>query len=94
MATFRASVEEGVFQNLYHSFEKGTKGKYQTVIDRLLAEGLDQLKSISDAINEAAAKSDDIGVIENVEGLTTEEMEFVKKWLSDEAVAFMREIES
>lgn len=94
MAAFRASIDESEFFSLYNSFEKGNKVKYKAIVDELTTNGLDTLKTISEAINEAAAQSDDIGVNENLEGLTAEEMTLVSTWLSPEAVSFMRSIES
>lgn len=93
MAAFRNSVEEGVFQNLYHSFPKGEKGKYQKIIDNLVAKGMDELKGTADKIEQAAAKADDMGVKELIEELPEDEMGFVAGLLSDETAAFLREIE-
>ena len=39
MYVLSQNMEERHFVKLYHSFEKGGKGKYQMVVDRLLVTG-------------------------------------------------------
>ena len=92
MAAFRSSIDEAEFFELYNSFEKGAKVKYKAIVDELTTNGLDKLKSTAEAINEASAQSDDIGVNENLEGWTEDEMALISTFLSDEAVSFMRSI--
>ena len=92
MAAFRNSVEEGVWTSLYHSFPKGEKGKYQKIIDNLVAKGMDLLKTTADQIEQTASNGDDAGVKEIIEELPEDEMTFVAGLLGAEAIAFLREI--
>jgi recombination protein RecT len=92
MAAFRTTLEEGAFRSLYHSFPKGQKGKYQSVVDRLLADGLDTLKSTAEQIEAAAQSGDDMAAKELIGELAEDEMAFVGNLLSDEAVAYLREL--
>jgi recombination protein RecT len=57
---------ESIFTNLYHSFEKGQKGKYQKVIDDLIARGYNIVSDIRVALNDAINIDDDQGVKENI----------------------------
>jgi recombination protein RecT len=57
---------ESIFTNLYHSFEKGQKGKYQKVIDSLIARGYDIVSDIRVALNDAINADDDMAVKENI----------------------------
>jgi phage recombination protein Bet len=77
MFLFNQSVDENVFINLYHSFEKGSKGKYQGIVNNLVQQGSAQLKDLVDTIIERALAEDDLGVLENIEGLQPEAVEFI-----------------
>ena len=68
MYVFQETTESGVNTSLYHSFEKGTKGKMQGIVDELYKRGnsqfLDYLDTISastdiDEVRELAAELDD-----------------------------------
>lgn len=91
MFCFSESVNDREFTNLYHSFEKGTKGKYQKVIDELLTTGRNQIEDYVLAIEEAAEKSDSSAIQELVEELPTEAMEILEGKLSQDAAAMLRE---
>ena len=92
MAAFRSSLDEGVFTNLYHSFEKGTKGKFQGIIDKLVSEGMDELKSCSETINEASQANDDVVILEAIGERSEEEMSVIKNFLSDDALGIIKEL--
>ena len=51
---------EAVWNNLYHSFEKGKKGQYQRIVDDLYHKGESMVRDYVDIINEAVAASEDI----------------------------------
>jgi len=44
MYVLQQTISEKEFANLYHSFEKGTKGKYQAVVDSLTTKGKGQFE--------------------------------------------------
>jgi len=92
MAAFRSSIDEGIFQDLYNSFESGGKVRYKAIVDALLVDGINKLKDVSEAINEASAQSDDIGVSENLDGWTEDEMTVIDNLLTDEARSFIRSL--
>lgn len=68
---------EQAFNNLYHSFEKGQKGKYQRVIDDLIHRGYNIVADIRVALCDAINVDDDLAVKENIEGLDKDSIDVV-----------------
>jgi phage RecT family recombinase len=93
MYTFLTSIDEGVRNNLYHSFEKGTKGKYQQVVDNLYKEGAARVLEIVEVIEGHVSRNEDFGVLENIEGLATDTLAIVRDRLSSEANAYINNIQ-
>jgi phage RecT family recombinase len=91
MFVFTKTLDDDVFTNLYHSFEKGTKGKYQTIIKNLIAEGSAKVKEYTETIEVAAIEGHDLAALELVEGLTDSVIEFIQGQLSHEASRFLRD---
>lgn len=60
MYAFSVMCSESELQGLYHSFEKGTKGRYQAVVDKLISAGNAQCRDYADQICKAI-DSDDAG---------------------------------
>lgn len=94
MFLFSRSIDEGTFNNLWHSFERGHKGKYQAIAKDLMEKGSAKLRDIVDAINERASAGDDLGVMENVEGSSDAEYEYIMDHVSAEASAMIRHKEA
>jgi len=90
MFLFTQSIDENTFTNLYHSFEKGQKGKYQGLINDLNSKGGATMRDIVETINERAANGDDLGVMENIEGITDAERDYILDHVSSEAAAMIR----
>lgn len=65
------------FTNLYHSFEKGQKGKYQRVIDDLINRGYNTVCDIRLGLVEALSRDDPSGVIELLDSLTKDEIDVI-----------------
>jgi phage RecT family recombinase len=84
MLAFQQTLDESTFTNLYHSFEKGQKGKYQRIVDELLKSGRDQAAETVTAITEAVMRDDDAGTDEIVEELSAEEWSFIQTKLPAE----------
>ncbi len=89
MFLFAQSVDEGLFTNLYHSFEKGQKGKYQGIVDRLTQEGAAKLLELTEAAQEQAANGHDLGIAETLQGLSDEAVEYIKGKCDRETVAII-----
>jgi recombination protein RecT len=85
MFVFSKTLDESTFTNLYHSFENGQKGKYQAIVKKLTEDGAAQLRDITDTINEAASRDDDMGVKESALELTGDELDYIWADLSKEA---------
>lgn len=84
MFVFATSIGQGVQTSLYNSFEHGSKGKYQKVIDSLLTDGRAQIKDCQQAIEEAAGNDDDMGVKEIIEDLPQEAVDYICENTDDE----------
>lgn len=91
MFVFRKTIEESTYTNLYHSFEKGTKGKYQKAIDSLLAEGQELFNRYIADIEAATQSGDSFAVYEVIEDMPETEVELLKSALSDDAISMVAE---
>lgn len=89
MFLFRQSVEESAFNNLYHSFEKGQKGKYQTIVDQLLAKGQSILLDCVAASQGFAEQDDDIGMRQLLGELTADSVAYLKGQCDPATVSFI-----
>lgn len=68
---------DGAFTTLYHSFEKGQKGKYQKIVDDLISQGFAIVRDIRDAFVQMFDSGDDLGMKELLEGLSADAIEVV-----------------
>lgn len=94
MFTFRHGLnDEAVFINLYHSFEKGQKGKYQRIVDELISSGQSRFMDIFNALSDACASGDDSSAWEVMESLPNEVMVMVTERANHELGLFLLEIE-
>ena len=58
MYVLQTTKGERTFTNLYHSFEKGTKGKFQKVVDDLLEKGKGQYLDYENMVADAKRDGD------------------------------------
>jgi recombination protein RecT len=65
MAMLQIRVDESIFMDLYHSFNRGEKGKYQTIVNGLVREGKNLIEKYAQGLNDAAG--DDSACIEMME---------------------------
>jgi len=89
MWAFSRTIDESTFTNLYHSFEKGTKGKYQGVIDSLLKHGNETAQEIVAGIETAKADNNDFDAIEIIEELTGDVLGLIKEMLPVETAIYV-----
>jgi recombination protein RecT len=88
MVVFKHTKTEAEWNNLYHSFDKGQKGKYQKVIDSLYLKGESMVRDYVDVINEAVASGEEIEThLEEMDDLRP----LVETRVSNEAQKAMRE---
>jgi recombination protein RecT len=93
MFLFTKSIDESTFTNLYHSFEKGQKGKYQGVVDNLCQQGAAKLRDVSDAIAECCQRGDDPGALELLDGFTSDAIDYMAEHFMDqETGAYSRQL--
>lgn len=83
---------ESTFTNLYHSFEKGQKGKYQKVIDDLIAKGYNIISDIRVALNDAINADDDVGVQENISGFDADTVDVILSGINPSVAAEIKRI--
>lgn len=80
MYVFQAKTNnqnESTFTNLYHSFERGQKGKYQRVVDDLIENGRGIASDICVTLNDAINADDDIAIKENINDLDDDTIEII-----------------
>ncbi len=69
---------DSAFTNLYHSFEKGTKGKYQSIVNDLLKQGFIIMEDIRAEFKNAADRGDEMGMRELIDGLSSDAITVMK----------------
>jgi recombination protein RecT len=92
MHILRLTTSESVFTNLYHSFPKGQKGKYQKIVDRLNSEGRSKLIEYVDSVVECLDSDDGLALSELLSELTNDELKAVEGSLNQEQFAIYREL--
>ena len=92
MKVLSLTLSTADFMSLYHSFERGTKGKYQAMVDSLTRQGHDLIHDIRlNLIN--ACEADDIdGAREILMELSEDELTVVTKELSSEVLLFINPV--
>jgi phage RecT family recombinase len=73
---------DGAFTNLYHSFEKGQKGKYQRIVDDLLKRGFSVVEDMRVALCDAIDAGDDMAKQQLIEEMSEDALAVVKNGLS------------
>ncbi len=79
--------------NLYHSFEKGQKGKYQRIVDDLLKRGFESFMDYVQIFEDACAIEDDMAVKENLADLSDDAMALIKDKLTPASARFIDSIQ-
>lgn len=90
MCAFQASIDEPIFINLYHSFPKGQKGKYQKMVDGLISSGFSQMQDYLTIFSEALESGDDMAISQAIEELEKDELDFI---LSKAPMEIVSEVE-
>ena len=90
MYVFQQTLQDqSAFTNLYHSFEKGTKGKYQAVVDELLRKGQASVSDYRTELSMAAHQGDDLRANELLSELSDDQYKIVESRLDAETLAFL-----
>jgi len=92
MFLFKSQIEEAQYIDLYHSFERGTKGKYQKIVNALEEEGRNSLIAYYAGFNDAAG--DEVGTTELIEELSDDVLDFVLDKLDVETASFVQKIKA
>jgi len=93
MFVFTKSIDEAVLTNLYHSFEKGTKGKYQGIVDSLTQQGFAKLREYSVALSEHCQNGHDGAANELLADLAADAVAYIIDHLADtETSAYIRQL--
>lgn len=72
------------FTNLYHSFEKGQKGKYQAIVKELLDKGFSLVTDYREAMIQAIDSGDEMALLQLKEELSNDALEIVLRGMSHE----------
>lgn len=80
--SLRDKNQDHIVTNLYHSFEKGKKGKYQRIVDQLLQSGESQYRDYLDGIKSAIQNNDEAGYTQLAEELTDDALALVNASLT------------
>jgi recombination protein RecT len=94
MFLFRTSIDEPIFTNLYHSFTKGDKGKYQKIVDALLQKGQGTLLDCVAALQGFAEQDDIHGATELLADLSGDAVEYMKGQCDPQTVSFIIKCET
>lgn len=89
MVVFQFSKDEKEWTNLYHSFPKGQKGKYQKIVDDLYNKGMSMVADYANLINEAAANGNEDDIADYIADMG-ELRPLVEKRVTNEAAMAMR----
>jgi len=92
LAAFVESLPATVVTNLYHSFEPGTKGKYQQIVDGLTRKGTENLREYVALIRGFVDNQDDLGIGQLIAELGEDELACVKKWADPETLAIIDDV--
>jgi len=84
--------DQSAFTNLYHSFEKGTKGKYQAVVDDLVRKGQSSIMDYASELGAASKSNDTARAAELLEELTADQRMLVESRIDTETMVFIREL--
>jgi hypothetical protein len=90
MFVFTKTLNESTYTNLYHSFEKGEKGKYQNIVKELVHKGAMEMRDIADSANDHAEQGFDTAVAELVEGLSKDAIEHLIGLVTPSAASMIR----
>jgi len=77
MLTLQRTTSAAEFTNLYHSFGKGTKGKYQRMVDELIVRGQAQFQTYTEIVFQAKEDGDDLAIEEIIEEVTDETWQLI-----------------
>lgn len=86
MFLFLNDIDYTIKTSLYHSFVKGTKGKYQAISDDLERKGLAMFNECLEAIQGGLNDSDDSAVMEIVEGSSDSFIKLIRERLESNQV--------
>lgn len=91
MFILNKTLDRQSFTNLYHSFEKGQKGKYQKVIDQLMKEGGEKFQNTVADIEAVCSSGDESGLQEIIDEMNQDELQVILNSITRESVIFINE---
>lgn len=93
MYVFQQTItDETIFINLFHSFEKGKKGKYQSIVNDLLSRGLSMCLDIRNHLTNAEQSRDDLCIKEIIGDLSADERKVIESGLNYSVVNYIAEV--
>ena len=90
MFVLQATIEESTFNNLYHSFPKGEKGRYQKVVADLIKNGASLISDCVTAIQDGVQQGDDGAIMEIIEDMSDDAISVLCGRLKPEEVSIIQ----
>ncbi len=92
MFIFEKSIDETTYNNLYHSFEKGQKGRYQAIIKELGNKGGAAIRDLVESLDQQAMAGHELGMLETIEGLSADALEHILDKVDRETASIIRDL--
>ena len=92
MHVFFAGIDQSIQASLYNSFEKGKVTQYKGVVSGMTKNGFAIAQDMIQALIEAVDGSDEAGIIELLDDLSDNEIDFLTAKLSTEEASEVRRI--
>lgn len=93
MYVFSQTIETSVMTNLYHSFGKGQKGKYQRVVDELMRKGEEMFNNYKASFAAMTENEDDSGANELIAEMPQDAINLVIERSAVAVASFLTKLE-
>lgn len=93
MFIFTKTLDEAIHNQLFHSFPKGEKGRYQSIVRKLIEEGGAKVREYMDILADNAQTGSDLAALELVQQLPADVLMYVRENVDNATGAFLRDIE-
>lgn len=89
---FALTLDESIYLSLYHSFEKGTKGKYQRLVDSMIEAGKKSFNETKMEVFESLAQNDSFALAEAICDCDDQMINLIKDEFNSEQSMIFREL--
>lgn len=89
---FLSELDESVYMSLYHSFERGGKGKYQRIVDSMVSKGKTLFEEVKMEVFDAIAKHDGFALREALCDCDQQMIDMIIASFNSEQASVFREL--